>query len=481
MKPLPSINDLKKYSTIAIFQDIYTLKQAVDAFRPFDAVREARILQKLRLDWNYNSNAIEGNSLTFGETVALLMNGVTAKGKPLKDHLDIKGHDEAIDFLMSLLKNERPLSESDIRELHTILLKENYETDAITADGLPTKKTIEVGKYKTMPNHVKTKTGQIHYYAEPNEVPILMCELVNWYNQAKDDAQISAIALAAFFHHRFVAIHPFGDGNGRMTRLLTNLILMRKRFPPIVIKKTERETYYGALNQADTGEYLPFLEFIAEQTEYALHIQQRGALGETIDDDDDFEKELFLLEKMQKGQEDFLEIAYSKEVAEKVFNESFLPLFNSIGEKVKSAGRLFLEDDFGIYQANPHPTDYGSCHYYDFLSFKNKEKPFTDLFNDTFFRHNVISLSYIFKNYKQLSKQFGIEINLSIRFEKTNFTIHYSILQYNEYSKYLSGLADFNIFNDQPYHKPFKDTDIKAATKTVSDALLQKIKELSSM
>jgi Fic family protein len=482
LKPLIGINDLKRYSAMPILNDIYTLKQAVDALRPFDAEREARILQKFRLEWNYNSNAIEGNSLTFGETIALLMNGVTAKGKPLKDHLDIKGHDEAIDFLMSLIKNERPLSEADIRQLHTILLKENYETDAITADGTATKKTIEVGKYKTTPNHVKTKTGQIHYYAEPNEVAILMCELVDWYNTAKDDPEIDTIVLAAFFHHRFVAIHPFGDGNGRMTRLLCNLILMCKRFPPIVIKKTDRETYYGALSQADTGEYLPFLEFIAEQTQYALHIQQRGALSETIDDDDDFEKELFLLEKMQKGNDDFVEIPYSTAVAEKVFKESFLPLFNSIGEKVKSAGKLFIDYKLSYTTEEiPNRID-------EYIENNDvKTVSFTKILQreDGF---GYISLNHSLKYYRLLSNQFSIKIGLDIIYEFNFFKIFYTLHEYDA-DGYMYGEDDFEyknadyraLFEQKFYNKPLTQTEIRTATKTVSDALLQKIKELSSV
>lgn len=105
-------------SQLDILQEVTTLKKALDALRPLTAEQEGRIFQKLRLDWNYHSNAIEGNTLTYGETRALLIYGLTAKGKPFKDHLDIKGHNEAIDFLLALVKDSRPLSEQDIRERH---------------------------------------------------------------------------------------------------------------------------------------------------------------------------------------------------------------------------------------------------------------------------------------------------------------------------------------------------------------------------
>ena len=135
------------------------LKTELDTLRPIDQEREAIILQKLRLDWDYHSNHLEGNSLTYGETKALILFGITAQGKPLHDHLEITGHDEAIKWVTEIVHGEYPLNESFIRQLHVLLLKEPYEKPAITPDGKETTRRIEVGKYKSVPNHVKTKTG----------------------------------------------------------------------------------------------------------------------------------------------------------------------------------------------------------------------------------------------------------------------------------------------------------------------------------
>ncbi len=273
---------------------IDALKQQLDALRPtLTPEVQARVFQKFRLDWNYHSNSIEGNSLTFGETVAFLMEGVTAKGKPLKDHLDLRGHNAAIDFLLALVKDDRGISESEIRELHRLILVEPYTVQAETATGLPTTKTILLGQYKTMPNHVRTATGAVHYYATPEETPAKMQELMTWLRAQREE--LHPLVLAAEFHHRFVAIHPFDDGNGRMTRLLTNLILMQAGFPPVVIKTAEKSAYYGVLSQADAGEKTPLLVFFAEHLLHALDLYLRGAQGEDIADEDDLDKEIALL------------------------------------------------------------------------------------------------------------------------------------------------------------------------------------------
>ncbi|MCY7350988.1 MAG: Fic family protein, partial [Cytophagaceae bacterium] len=242
MLSLPYIVELSKLDAI---KSVNALKAEVDALRPLATETEQRIMQKLRLDWNYHSNSIEGNQLDYGETVAFLMHGLTAKGKPLKDHLDIRGHNEAILFLTSLVKDERGISEADIRALHKLILVEPYEVDALTPEGNPTKKWIRLGEYKRESNSVKTRTGETHFYATPEETPARMTDLMAWYQEAKTVAGIHPLVVAALFHHEFTAIHPFDDGNGRMARLLSNLILMQSSFPPVVVKKEDRNSYYS--------------------------------------------------------------------------------------------------------------------------------------------------------------------------------------------------------------------------------------------
>ena len=194
--------------------------------------------------------------------------------------------DEAINYLLSLVKDEDySLNESEVRNLHTLTLKENYFVDAITDAGLPTRKEIKVGQYKTSPNHVQTPTGEIHYYASPEHVPMLMGDLMEWYNKGKDNAAIHPVVLAAFFHHEFTAIHPFDDGNGRMGRLLMNLMLMQNDYLPIVVKQGNKTEYYQVLRQADVKESEPLVEYITELVNHSLSIYIKAAKGESFEED----------------------------------------------------------------------------------------------------------------------------------------------------------------------------------------------------
>jgi Fic family protein len=287
-----------------LFREIDQKQSEIEALRPIDQERMARVMQKFRLDWNFHSNHIEGNSLTYGETKSFLLHGITADGKPFRDHLDIKGHNEAILLLEDILKQSRPLTETFIRELHKIILKEPYPSKAITPDGQPTTRMIQVGEYKSMPNHVKTATDEIFYFATPEETPIKMGELIEWYREKMTDETYSKAQLAALFHYRFIRIHPFDDGNGRVARILMNLILMQAGYPPVVIKTQEKEAYYRALRQADGGDLDKFVEYVIGELLHSQDLMIRGAKGESIEDDDDLDKEIKLWEKGLEQVED---------------------------------------------------------------------------------------------------------------------------------------------------------------------------------
>jgi Fic family protein len=277
------------------------LKEVLDQLRPIDKIQEKRILQKFRFDWNYHSNHLEGNSLTYGETKALLFHGITAQGKPLKDHFEITGHNEAIDWVLDMVKNTTPLTENFIRQLHQLLLKEPYEVDAITPDGKPTKRKIAVGTYKTMPNHVKTKTGEVFYFATPEETPAKMHDLLEWFREKAENNDVNPIILAAEFHYRFIRIHPFDDGNGRTARILMNFILMQFQYPPVIIKTEDKDNYFIAIQLADTGNIEAFVDYIAKNLVYSLEIMIAGANGESVEEDDDLDKEIQILEEKLKN------------------------------------------------------------------------------------------------------------------------------------------------------------------------------------
>ncbi len=328
-----------KISGLDFIKKLEEKKLVVDRNRPLSKDIENRIFQKLKLDWNFNSNAIEGNTFTHGETVALLMEGITAKGKPLKDALDIKGHNEAIQFMLDMVKGNRDLNENDIRSLHKIILGTQYENPSINADGNTVGKKVNVGSYKTMANHVITATGETHYYATPEETPAKMTALVSWYNENAILKDVNPVVLASLFHHRFVAIHPFDDGNGRMTRILTNFILMKFGYPISVIKNENKKNYYATLSQADNGEILPFVEMMSETINHSLDIYIKGINGENINDPDDLDKEIELFRKETKLNLDNKITKNKVDLVEITFE-----IFSFISPKLKKFSEFFLKN-----------------------------------------------------------------------------------------------------------------------------------------
>jgi Fic family protein len=334
---------------------IEALKAEIDQLRPLKPEVEHRIMQKFRLDWNYHSNAIEGNSLTLGETRAFLLEGLTASGKPLKDHVDIKGHNNLIGFLTLFIQRQEELTEADIREMHKILLHEPYETEAVTLEGRLVKKWVIPGKYKETQNFVRTGSGTIHQYALPEEVDPKMYEMLMWHRTELKKKELHPVVHAAFFHHRFLAIHPFDDGNGRLARILMNLILMRHGFPPVVIKLAEREPYVAALRQADGGESSTLVSFIAQNLLDSEVLYLRGARGESIEDSDDLDKAVALLKQELKNSPQPVEL--TTEVQRLFFKEKLTPLLNRIDKKLTQYDEFFANAYVEV--RHDHPKSQG--------------------------------------------------------------------------------------------------------------------------
>jgi Fic family protein len=324
------------------------LKAELDLLRPLDKEAEAQVLQKFRLDWNFHSNNIEGNALTFGETKALILHGITAQGKPLKDHFEIAGHDEAIKWVLDIVKDERSLSENFIRELHKLILKESYEVDAITSDGKPTKKRIHIGEYKKTPNHVKTKTGEIFRFSSPEETPIKMSELIAWYRAKETDPSINPIILAAEFHYRFIRIHPFDDGNGRTTRILMNFILLKFGYPPVIIRTENKEEYFSMLQLADSGDIEPFFNYIARNLNDSLVLMIKAARGESYEEDDDIDKEVALLERKLKNLGNPIGTTRSLDAKQWSFDALVEPLIKKYIQKGSLLDKFYVNNEMEL-------------------------------------------------------------------------------------------------------------------------------------
>lgn len=380
------------------------LKKELDNLRPIDKEQEDRIMQKFRLDWNYHSNHLEGNSLTYGETKALILFGITAQGKALKDHFEITGHNEAIDWVIDMVKGERPLTENFIRELHVLLLKESSEKPAITPDGKPTTKRIKVGSYKTSPNHVQTITGELFYFATPEETPAKMTDLLNWCQEKIKEKDVNPIFLASEFHYKFIRIHPFDDGNGRTARILMNFILMQFGFPPVIIKTEDKGNYFVALQLADAGNIEAFINYIAQNLVRSLQIMIAGAKGESVEEPDDLDKEIALL-----GQR-LMSIDETKNNAIHLFSKSVFKLFDDL---------LFNMSKFkGLYKGSSfsHSMGYENI-FMDIIGFNKYVKDFLN--NDKILEDiNAEFKFFNLKGFENLDSDFSV--SYQIQFYENN-------------------------------------------------------------
>jgi len=265
---------------------------------PMEKADEQRLWKKFRLDWNFNSNRIEGNTLTYGETEALLILGTEPK-RIRKDIREMKAHDLAIEHVLSLVNSKRAISENDIRELNKIALKEPYFIETETLDGNITKKEIMPGAYKSAQNHVRLRGGGTHQFADPHEVAPRMQATVKRLKSylKKQDKPIEA--YLAELHQDFIQTHPFDDGNGRVVRLLMNYVCLKLKWPPVIIKDAKKNDYIAALERADDGDISGLKDILQGELTWALKKSIAAAKGQAVDDPDDVDKEIDLYVREQ--------------------------------------------------------------------------------------------------------------------------------------------------------------------------------------
>ncbi len=232
-----------------------SFKKAIKVWQGIQPVSDRdreRLSRRFTIDYNYNSNHIEGNTLTYGQTEILLLFGKIVGEATVRDVQEMTASNVGLKMMSEEAKlPDMPLTQNFIRTLHKTLLREDYTVYRNLPGGMQTSYTIHAGQYKTRPNSVITRYGDRFDYASPEETPALMTDLINWYNSEEELGRLSPVELAALFHYRYIRIHPFEDGNGRIARLLVNYILSRHGLPMIVVRSRKKQEYLEALHQAD--------------------------------------------------------------------------------------------------------------------------------------------------------------------------------------------------------------------------------------
>ena len=252
----PADGRRKESRQVVSFERIEELKAELDTRRPLTQGELERLNEDFMIEFTYNSNAIEGNTLTLQET-AMVLEGITIDQKPLKDHLEAVGHKDAFLYVQDIVSNKMPLTEFVIKNIHSLVLMNKPE---------------DKGVYRRIPVRIMgAYTEPVQPYMIEPKITELLAE------NEKRKSTMNIIERIARFHLEFESIHPFIDGNGRTGRLLMNFELMQNGYPPINVKFTDRKRYYDAFesysrNQDATPMTNLIAEYVAERLEQYLRV-----------------------------------------------------------------------------------------------------------------------------------------------------------------------------------------------------------------
>lgn len=269
-----------------LYEQLSDLKKCLDSFRPFQPYMLKNYTEASDVQYTYDSNRIEGNSLTLSETAMVINKGLTIGGKPLNDHLEAINHQQAIHYIRELAQNNIELSEKEVKNIHALILKSIMDSEA--------------GVYRKVPVYILNVDGSRHDFPQPYLVPKLMEDFFVFFDENKN--KLHPVAMAANLHQKLVNIHPFVDGNGRTSRLVMNLFLIQNGYPLAIIdsETSKRKTYYNILSdyqneKSDSSK--PFELFIAEKVKASL-FEQLNFFNKDISDDG-LEKGYYFFKKIE--------------------------------------------------------------------------------------------------------------------------------------------------------------------------------------
>lgn len=404
---------------------IELLMNELSKLQPLKQEQKDLLDKKFRLEFNYNSNHIEGNTLTYTDTELLLIFDETRGNHTAREYEEMKGSDVAYEMVEQFATNkEQPLTEHFIKNLNQILLVRPYWKDAITPDGGQTRRKITVGDYKKHPNSVRLSNGEIFNYASPAETPIKMGELIEWYRNEVEKNELHPIELAAILHYKFVCIHPFDDGNGRISRLLMNYVLLNNDYPPIIIKSDDKSNYLSALRDADTGNLQSFINYISKQAIWSLEISLKAAKNESIEEEQDWKKKLAVLKK-ELDTKDEIRTKKNDEIVATLLNISIIPTVQLIFKNITDFDDLFLDKQLF----------YSSNNYKSLLRFPD-EKIFNPADVKQSFQDNI-ELYIIFKEFrKNGTNVFDLQLFFQVLFEAYTYTISSNSSSFLPITKY---------------------------------------------
>lgn len=437
------------------------LQERIKAFGKLSDDVLKKINYKFRLEWNYHSNIMEGSSLTKSETRSVMVGNITVEGKPIKDILEMKGHDEAITAILKMGKGELNISEKRIKEIHKGIV---HEED-------PVKKAM-VGQWKKNLNYLYNYKGERFDFTAPAEVPDAMHQLINWQNVEKEKIQkqskdaMHPVMLAIEFHLRYITIHPFHDGNGRTVRIFTNIILICFGYPPIYIKDTEKGPYYQYLADIQGYGGAPdlFYDFIAGLVIRSQQLVLDAIEGKEIEEEDDIDKEIALLKK-HLSTENKINKKISKELVIDTIITELIPLYKVLDKKLSSLDEFFFETKCDLYLGRV----FGGPERLIDLNHNQLQSPPDNWMNNI--KHNLDSFEFIirFVEYRKMFTGFN-------RSEKANNTSANMSVEFDDFHYVIKIDGESTEILRKPYGKSIADDEKQQLVNPLVKKMLEWIK-----
>ncbi len=434
---------------------IDTIKSKVAAFGELTIEQKKKINYKFRLEWNFNSNSMEGNTLTIEETRSVMIGNLTVNDKPLKDVLEMQGHDQVITEILRIGKGELRLSEKRICEIHKAIMYEEDET-----------KKDKIGRWKQEPNMIYNSKGERYDFVIPEEVPDKIHALLNKTNASIDAINANKknaphpIDVAMEFHLEYLDIHPFYDGNGRTARILTNLILISLGYNPFWINEKERKIYYNYISdiQGYGGSKDLFFEYCAGLIERSEQLVLKAIQDIDIEEDDDFKKEISLLKRQLEGEKFTKSPKNLYDIFQFINKDIWQPLSIVINQ---------FDDFFGesktIYLVNNQTEKMPNLFEHYLKSTKPDE---ITIFGHEIYEKDIYKIEWNHLKYglKKAKNNNPHKINFSITFESTNYVLELFV---NRLEVWKSNFA----YNEFPYKE-----DIEKVKKDLGKNLIESIK-----
>ncbi len=392
----------------SILLNIDALKTALDSHYPIPNDRLQKINYKFRLDWNYHSNKMEGGTLTFEETRSVMMAQLEIHGKPLRDVLEMRGHDEVIKNIQNIGRGDLRLTENRIKDIHKAII---FDTD-----DLP-------GQFKNRDNYIYNYAGERFDFTPKEETAEALNALTNWLENAlkalgkpKNSPKRTVPDIAFEYHLRFLTIHPFLDGNGRTGRILLNLILISNGYPPIIIRTEEKEMYGKHIAHAQQYEQnsMPLYEMLGNLLVRSFETCLKGAKGDNIFELEDWEKRLKLLNNTSKERE----IMKSSETIKAILNNVFLPFLDYADMKLAAFDKLFAQ------KSRRNTFEMTDLSTFEAVDTREAINNLSD--TDRVGALKQIKVCFDWSGFKKSSNVSNISVNLTIAFEEKTFFIQTS-------------------------------------------------------